>query len=143
MYLKGVSVKRLIPFVIVSIIYLILMKYSNVPLWADPILPDGWEAQTSLGFFYTLGLFLLLLRLYAKLKESKLKQYIIHVGTISWEVFLIQMVLIGSGVLNVISSTLFDSSYLQILIKVIMALSLSLFLADLYKKFLSIVTRIR
>ena len=60
MYLKGVNVKSLAPLVIFSIVYLLLMLYSNVPLYADPILPDGWEAQTSLGYFYTLGLFLLL-----------------------------------------------------------------------------------
>lgn len=136
MFIKGVNIKRIIPLLIFSMIYLVLMLYSNVPLYADPILPDGWEAQTSFGYFYTLGLFLLLFKLYSKLKTSKLKQYITHVGTISWEVFLIQMVLIGSGVLNLVSSKLFDSAYLQLSFTVIAALIISLLFAELYKKIL-------
>ena len=136
MYKKGVNIKRIIPLLIFSMIYLVLMLYSNVPLYVDPILPDGWEAQTSLGYFYTLGLFLLLSKLYSKLKTSKLKQYITHVGTISWEVFLIQMVLIGSGILNLASSKLFDSAYLQLSFTVIAALIISLLFAELYKKIL-------
>ena len=143
MYLKGVNVKSLAPLVIFSIVYLLLMLYSNVPLYADPILPDGWEAQTSLGYFYTLGLFLLLSKLYTKLKTSQLKKYITHVGSISWEVFLIQMVLIGSGVLNSMSSRLFDSVYLQILFTIIAALSISLLFADIYIKMLGRVFQVK
>lgn len=133
MYLNGFNVKRLIPLTIFSMIYLVLMLYSNFPLYADPILPDGWEAQTCLGYFYTLGLFLLLSKLYSKLKTSKLKHYIIHVGTISWEVFLIQMVLIGSGVLSTVSSSLFESAYLQISFTVLATLFISLLFAEIYK----------
>jgi len=125
-----------------SMIYLVLMIYSKVPIYADPILPDGWEAQTGLGYFYTLGLFLLLSKLYAKLKTSKLKHYITHVGTISWEVFLIQMVLIGSGVIGVVTSKLFDSVYLQVSFTIIATLLVSLLFADLYKKLLGLVFRI-
>ena len=143
MYLKGVNVKSLAPLVIFSMVYLLLMLYSNVPLYADPILPDDWEAQTSLGYFYTLGIFLLLSKLYTKLKTSRLKEYITHVGTISWEVFLIQMVLIGSGVLNSMSSRLFDSVYLQILFTIIAALSISLLFADIYIKMLGRVFQVK
>lgn len=134
MFLKGINVKRLSPLVIFSMVYLVFMLYSNVPLYVDPILPDGWEAQTSLGYFYTLCLFMLLSKLYSKLNTSRLKQYITHVGTISWEVFLIQMVLIGSGVLNTVSSRLFDSVFLQIPFLIIAALSISLLFAEIYKK---------
>lgn len=136
LYLKGFNGMRLIPLVIFSMIYLVLMLYSNIPLYADPILPDGWEAQTSLGYFYTLGLIVILSKLYTKLKTSKLKQYITHVGTISWEVFLIQMVLIGSGVLSSVSTRLFETAYLQISFRIIVTLSISLMLAELYKKIL-------
>lgn len=136
LYLKGFNGMRLIPLVIFSMIYLVLMLYSNIPLYADPILPDGWEAQTSLGYFYTLGLIVILSKLYTKLKTSKLKQYITHVGTISWEVFLIQMVLIGSGVLSSVSTRLFETAYLQISFRIIVTLSFSLMLAELYKKIL-------
>lgn len=135
-YLKGFNCKRIIPLIVFSMIYLVLMLYSKVPLYADPILPNGWEAQTGLGYFYTLGLFLLLSKLYTKLKTSKIIQYIVHVGTISWEVFLIQMVLVGSGVLGLITSELFDSEYLQVLFTVIAALSISLLFASIYKKIL-------
>lgn len=137
MCLRGIKgYKSLIPLVIFSMTYLVLMLYSKVPLYADPVLPDGWEAQTSLGYFYTLGLFLLLSMLYTKLKSSKIKQYITHLGTISWEVFIIQMVLIGSGVLNAVSLKLFDSVYLQLTFSVIVALSISLLFAEIYKKIL-------
>lgn len=136
MYLKGFDGKRLIPLVIFSMIYLVLMLYSNIPLYADAMLPDGWETQTSFGYFYTLGLFFFLSRLYTKLRKSKLKQYITHVGTISWEVFLIQMVLIGSGVLNSVNSRLFEPAYLQIPFRVVVALSISLLFAEIYKKIL-------
>ena len=135
MYLKGFNDKRLIPLMVFSMIYLVLMLYSKVPLYADPILPNGWEAQTSLGYFYTLGLFILLSKLYTRLKISELKHYITHVGTTSWEVFLIQMVLIGSGVLN-ISTKLFDSAYLQLTFKVIVTLTISMLFAEIYKKIL-------
>lgn len=136
MNLKSIKDKSIIPLVIISMIYLVLMMYSNVPLYVDSLLPDGWEAQTSLGYFYTLGLFLLLSKLYLKTKTSKLKQYITHVGTISWEVFLVQMVLIGSGVLNTISSRLFNSLYLQLSFTVISSFFISLLLAEIYKKIL-------
>lgn len=142
LYLKGVKGKSIIPLVIISMIYLVLMLYSNVPLYADPILPDGWEAQTCLGYFYTLALFFIIVNLYLKSKTSKLKQYITHVGTISWEIFLIQMVLIGSGVLNTVSSRLFNSSYLHLSFTVISALFISLLLAEIYKKILDCVFKI-
>lgn len=142
MHLKSIKYKSIIPLVIISIIYLVLMLYSNVSLYADPILPDGWEAQTSLGYFYTLALFLLLSKLYLKTKTSKLKQYIFHIGTISWEVFLVQMVLIGSGVLNTVSSRLFSSSYFQLSFTVISALFISLLFAEIYKKILGRVFKI-
>ena len=136
MYLKGVNVKSLSPLIFFSMFYLVLMLYSTIPLYADPLLPDGWEAQTSLGYFYTLSLFLLLYKLYTKLKNSKLKQYITHVGTISWEVFLVQMVLIGSGVLNAVSLRLFDFAYFQIPFTIIATLSITLLFAEMYKKML-------
>lgn len=142
MYLKGINVKRLTPLVIFSMIYLVLMLYSNIPIYVDPILPDGWEAQTSLGYFYTLALFLILSNLYTKFRISRLKQYITHVGTISWEVFLVQMILIGSGVLNAVSSRLFDSAYLQIPFVVIATLSISLLFAEIYKKLLGNVLQV-
>ena len=142
MYLKGINLKTLTPLLFFSILYLVMMIYSCVPLYLDPILPDGWEAQTSLGYFYTLGFFMLLLKIYTKLKTSKLKQYITHVGTISWEVFLIQMVLLGSGVLNSISSRLFDSAFFQLSFKIIAALSISLLFAEIYKKILGRVFQI-
>lgn len=137
MYLTGVNRKRLIPLVVFSMVYLVLMLYSNVPIYADPFLPDGWEAQTSLGFFYTLGLFLLLSKLYAKLKDSKLKQYITHVGSISWEVFLVQMVLIGGGVLDAVGNRFIPYAYLRMPLKVIAVLSISLLIAETYHKLLS------
>ena len=142
MNLKSIKYKSIIPLVIISVIYLVLMLYSNISLYADPILPDGWEAQTSLGYFYTLALFLLLSKLYLKTKTSKLKQYITHIGTISWEVFLVQMVLIGSGGLNIVSSRLFSSSYFQLSFTVISALFISLFFAEIYKKILGRVFKI-
>ncbi len=143
MYMKGLKGKSLIALVIFSIIYLVLMIYTDVPLYIDPILPNGWEFQTSMGFFYTLGLFLLLTKLYTKLRASKLKRYITHVGIVSWEVFLIQMVLIGSGVLNNVSSRLFDSAYLQIPFNVIVALSVSLLFAEIYNKILERVLQVK
>ena len=119
------------------------MLYSKIPVYADPVLPNGWEAQTSLGFFYTLFLFIVLSKLYDKLKASKIKDYITHLGTISWEVFLVQMVLIGSGVLNYISSRLFHSGYMKVGFKFFAALVISLILAELYKKFLSVVNIVK
>lgn len=137
MYVKGVNNKIVIPLVLFSVIYLALMLYSKIPVYADPILPNGWEAQTSLGFFYTLFLFIALSQLYDKLKASKIKDYITHLGTISWEVFLVQMVLLGSGVLNYASSKLFDSVYLQISFRIIAAIVITLVFAELYKRILS------
>lgn len=142
MYLKGIIEKKQSPLVIISMVYLILMLYSNVPLYADSVLPDGWEAQTSLGYIYTLCFFLLLSKLYTKLKQSKLKQYITHLGTISWEVFLLQMVLIGSGVLDFVSSWLFDSVLSQCSFKVFVAIAITLLFAELYRKVLTAIIRI-
>lgn len=136
MYLKGGNVKSLSLLAFFSMVYLVLMLYSSIPLYADPLLPDGWEVQTSFGYFYTLSLFMLLLKIYTKLRNSKLKQYITHVGTITWEVFLVQMVLIGSGLLNIISLRLFDSAYFQIPFTIIAALLISLLFAEIYKMML-------
>lgn len=139
MYLKGVDVRKLAPLVIISVIYLVLMRYTEVPLYADPVLPDGWETQTSLGFFYTLGLFIILSKVFAKLKNTKLKQYLAHLGTISWEVFLVQMVLIGSGILDTISSRIFDLHMLRVGFNVTAALVMTLPLAELYNKVLVVI----
>lgn len=136
MLLKNIEMKKIIPLALMSILYLALMLYSNVPVYMDPVLPNGWEAQTSLGFFYTLLLVVLLSKLYEKLKPSRIREYISHLGTISWEVFLVQMVLIGSGVLSYTSSKLFNSTILQIGFKVIAALVITVLFAELYKRLL-------
>ena len=54
MFLKSIEVKKILPLAMISMVYLALMMYSKVPTLADPVLPDGWEAQTSLSYFYTL-----------------------------------------------------------------------------------------
>ena len=134
-YLEGVSLKKLFPFILVSIVYLFLMHYSEVPKLLDSVLPDGWEAQTSLGFFYTLLLFVLLASCYDKLKNRSLTKYITNIGTISWEVFLIQMIVLGSGVIDY-GTKFFKSTILQVGYKVFIVLLISLFCAQLYKKIL-------
>jgi len=136
MLLKNIEMKKIVPLALASILYLALILYSKVPEYVDPVLPNGWEAQTSLGFFYTLLLVVLMSKLYDKLKPSKIKDYISHLGTISWEVFLVQMVLIGSGVLGYASSKLFHFSFLQIGFRVIVALVVTLLFAELYKRLL-------
>lgn len=134
-YLKGVNIKKLFSFILISIVYLFLMHYSEVPKLLDSVLPDGWEAQTSLGFFYTLLLFVFLISCYDKLRNSGLTKYITSIGTISWEVFLIQMILLGSGVIDY-STKFFHSTILQLGYKVLIVLFISLFCAKLYKKIL-------
>lgn len=138
MYLKGANLKKITPLFLFSIFYLALMLYSKAPVVADSLLPDGWEAQTSLGFFYTLFLFVILVKVYGKLKESKIKQYITHLGTISWELFIVQMILLGSGILDFARSKIFNSIYLQISFKVLSALVITLLFAELYKQLLNI-----
>lgn len=134
-YLGGVKIKKLFCFILISIVYLFLMHYSEVPKLLDPILPNGWEAQTSLGFFYTLLLFVFLIGCYDKLRTSGLTKYITSIGTISWEVFLIQMILLGSGVIDY-STKFFHSTILKLGYKVFIVLFISLFCAKLYKKIL-------
>lgn len=143
LFVKGVNIKRMIPLFILSIIYLALMLYSKVPIFADPVLPNGWEAQTSFGFFYTLLLFVLLSKFYDGLKSSIIKKYISHLGTMSWEIFVVQMVLIGSGVLNFASTKLFHSTIFQIGFKVIVALFVTLLFAELYKRLLNAMVRVK
>ena len=132
MYLKGISNNKIILLLLVSFAYLLLMRYSDFPIMADPLLPNGWEAQTSIGFFYTLFLFVVLFKTYKRIKNSKVIRYINFIGTISWEVFLVQMVLIGSGVLGFVSSTLFHNGYYRVGFKVISALFATLLFALLY-----------
>ena len=139
MYFKGISVRKLFPLIALSIIYLSLMIYSNVPIFADPLLPDGWEAQTGIGFFYTLFLFIIISKLYTRIKASKVKHSINHFGTMSWEIFLVQMVLLGSGVLDVVSSMLFDISYLRVGFKIAVAQVFTLTFAEFYKKLLVLI----
>ena len=74
----GVQIKKLFCFILISIVYLFLMHYREVPKLLDTILPNGWEAQTSLGFFYTLLLFVFLIGCYDKLRNSGLTKYITH-----------------------------------------------------------------
>lgn len=144
MYLKRIKIKEIWSLILLSVVYLSLMHYSGIPERFDSILPNGWEAQTSLGFFYTLFLFVLLSKIYEKIKNSKLTKYITHYGTISWEIFLVQMVLLGSGVVEFASTRVFQSIYLQVGFKVIFVLTLSLLIAQLYKNFLNvIILRIR
>ena len=118
MFMKGVNIKNITPFVLFSIVYLALMIYSKAPVVADPLLPDGWEAQTGLAFFYTLLLFVLLTKFHGKIKNSKIRNYVSHLGVISWEVFCVQMVLIGIGVLDILGSKMFCSGYLRVGFKV-------------------------
>ncbi len=135
MYLKGVNIKNKWFLILFSGVYLYLMNYTVVSNRFDPILPDGWEAQTSLSFFYTFFLFYLLYRYYDRLRIYKMIQkFITHIGSISWEVFIIQMLLLGSGVISYLSSMLYQSFSLQIGFKVIATLLVSLFFAELLKK---------
>lgn len=144
MFLKGVKMKEIWFLILLSAVYLSLMLYSGVPEKFDSILPNGWEAQTSLGFFYTLFLFMFLSKKYERLKNQRIPKYIANLGTISWEIFLVQMVFLGSGVVEFVSTRVFQSVYLQIGLKVFLVLTLSLLFAQLYKKFLNvIILRIR
>ena len=136
MYLRRVNNKGTTFLAIISIVYLYSMHYSEVPILIDPILPNGWEAQTSLGFFYTLCLFVLLKKCYAKIKNTHFANCISNIGHISWEVFLVQMVLLGSGIVEYTSARLFVSPVLQVCYKVLIVLFSSLFFAKLYKRVL-------
>lgn len=136
-YLKGVKLKKTAFFIILSIIYLFLINYSVLPKYIDPLLPNGWEAQTSLGFFYTLLLFVMLAKFYERIKSNQISKYITHIGTISWEVFIVQMVLLGSGLVDFISLKLFQSVCMQVCFKVIITLLISLITAELYKKLIN------
>lgn len=139
MYLQGIKIKEIWSLILLSVVYLFLMHYSGLPERFDPVLPNGWEAQTSLGFFYTLFLFVILSKSYEKVKTQWITKYIVHLGTISWEIFLVQMVLLGSGIVEFISPTLFPSVYLYIGFKIIFILGISLLFAELYNKFLSVI----
>ena len=134
--------RRIIPLALVSILYLALMLYSEVPVYVDPILPNGWEAQTSLGFFFTLLLIVMISKGY-DIIIINLKKYISHLGNLSWEIFLVQMVLIGSGVLDYVSSRLFRASLFKLGFKVCAALVITLSFAELYNWFLNSVIRIK
>ena len=70
MYLKGVKIKEIWFLILLSGVYLSLMHYSGIPERIDSFLPNGWEAQTSSGFFYTLFLFVLVSKIYKKLKVN-------------------------------------------------------------------------
>ena len=137
MCLKGFKIKETIFFILLSVVYLPLILYNKVPTCVYFILPNGWECQTSFGFFYTLLLFGLLSKCYDKIKKRKIAKYITYIGTISWEVFLVQMVLIGSGAVNFVSAKLFQSTYLQISFNIVVILSISLLLVELYKRLMS------
>lgn len=141
MFLKNIEIKKILPLAMLSMVYLALMMYSKVSVLADSVLPDGLEAQTSVGFFYTLLLVVLVSKLYDKLKPSRIKNYISHIGTISWEVFLVQMVLLGSGVLDYASSMLFHSPIFRIGFKVTVALFITVLFAELYKRLLDLMVR--
>lgn len=134
MYLKGIKMKEIWYLILLSGIYLFFMNYSGAPKRFDPVLPNGWETQTSLGFFYTLFLFVLLTKFYKKVKCYKVTKYISHIGTFSWEVFLVQMVLLGSGVVEYTTTRFFQSINLQVGYKVLIVFFISLFCAKLYKK---------
>lgn len=112
------------------------MHYSGIPERIDLVLPNGWEAQTSLGFFYTLFLFVILSEIYEKIKNSKLTKHITHLGAISWEIFLVQMVLLGSGVMNFLTNKIFSSVYYQNGFKVLMTLMISIICAHLYSRYI-------
>lgn len=134
MYLKGIKIKEMWSLILLSVVYLYFMLYCGVPKIFDLVLPNGWEMQTSLGFFYTLFLFIFLSKIFEKIRNSKLTKYITHYGTLSWEIFLVQMVLLGSGVVEFVCTRLFQSNYLQVGFKVIFVLFLSLLVGDLYKR---------
>lgn len=73
-----------------------------------------------------------------------LKKYISHLGKLSWEIFLVQMVLIGSGVLDYVSSRLFRASLFKCIgFKVFAALVITLSFVELYNWFLNSVIRIK
>lgn len=141
--LKEVSIRKTYPLIVISIVYLAIILYSDLPIYLDPILPNGWEIQTSLAFFYTILLFAILSRSYKRVQNRTLSKYITHVGKISWEVFLIQMVLIGSGIIDFVSIRLFGVEYIKLIPRVFVTLVLTLLFAELYKKFLDAVVHIK
>lgn len=135
-FLKGFKMKKLLFPILLSGVYLSLMHYSNLPNRLDSVLPNGWEAQTSLGFFYTLLLFVILSNIYEKVKTRKIAKYIVHLGTISWEIFLVQMVLLGSGVVVFVSENILQSIYWQVLFNILVVMLISIFGAKIYKRVL-------
>lgn len=138
MYLIGIDLRKIRILIIISIIYLAFMVvhefYNILPVWADPFFPDGWERQTSLGYFYTLFIFVVLTNLYSKIKDTKIATWFVYCGKRSWEIFIAQMFLLGSGFGSLISSVI-SNYYIQEVLLVLTTGVLSVCFAVLYDRF--------
>ncbi len=137
MHIKGVELKKIWFLILISIIYLAFMVshefFNLLPEWVDPFFPDGWERQTSVGYFYTLFFFVLLSNLYQKIRETKIASWLIYCGKRSWEIFIAQMFLLGSGLSTLINSIV-SVHWIQIITLIFTTVFLSVSFAVIYEK---------
>ena len=96
MYIHNFHIKRYWFFILMSAGYLAYITYFDIPNWLDKLLPEGWEQQTSLSYFYTLFLFIVLTKLYEAMKTAKVSKLIKFCGENSWELFVSQMIVLGT-----------------------------------------------
>lgn len=76
--------------VIVSFLYLLFFSNQNL----TPIIYNDWKDQNYPVYFWTLGLIILIVKL-VDIIPVKLNKVLIYLGQNSWEIFLVQMFIIG------------------------------------------------
>lgn len=87
-----IRLRYLIPLALLSIAYYISLIVAS-PINYSPFLDSRWNTQQLPTFFYTLFLFIFLLKIFKLLNENfpKISKLLIYLGKNSYEIFLLQM----------------------------------------------------
>lgn len=112
----------LIVLAFISLVFLLVMIYTKINL--EPLFYNdlGWRSCHWLSYFYTAFIFLLLVKFYRRVQESKLAHFFVLLGNYSYEIFLCQMFVYS--IFSIISLDLTCNIYID---KVIYIISTTVF----------------
>lgn len=136
--LKEIPIKKIWPLIVISFVYLTYAVYVGFPSWTEPFMPYKWEQQTGPSYFYSLFLFVVLLRFFKRIEGGRTSSLICKLGGYSWEVFLMQMFLLGTDLREIVDP-ITENKYIETFIVIVTTLILSIVLGIVYNRLMNCV----
>jgi Fucose 4-O-acetylase and related acetyltransferases len=120
---------------IISVIFILIDNYMNIN-WEPFIYNTAWKGFHWISYFYTLYIFLFLLRkIYLKINPTRLTLIVEKIGKYSYEIFLLQMFVFGFFPDSILPGI--NNAYIKVLSFIILTTMLSIIPVLIYKRYLS------